>query len=133
MSTPIDPDERPLGRASRETLAIPSILREEVDERDKYHCRVCGKWLGDERALHHIFYGGTDTGMGGRRRHSLDNLITVCWMWGGNCHDLVHSRKGLYQPVLHELAAGHHPGTTAIQLLRWRTRRPSNPGVQGTK
>lgn len=123
------PEETGLTRAGRETLAIPATLREQVDERDKQHCRVCGKYLGVERALHHIEYGGNATGMGGRRNHVLTNLITVCWMWGGNCHDLVHSRKSLYQPVLLQLAAGQYGGGTALQILRWSapSRRGNTP------
>jgi hypothetical protein len=57
-------------RATNETLAIPDRIRAAVDERDQQHCRVCGKWLGPERALHHIRYGGNHQGVGGRRQHS---------------------------------------------------------------
>lgn len=108
-------------RASRETLAIPEDIRQQVDERDRWHCRVCGKFLGQVRALHHIHYGGNRIGMGGRREHDLDNLITVCWMWGGNCHDLVHSNKGLWVPLLEEAVTT--AGVTAFQLRRWAQRR----------
>jgi hypothetical protein len=114
--------ERAEPRAKTETLAIPTALRQEVDERDGQHCRVCGKYLGDARALHHVKFGGTDRGMGGRRSHSLDNLVTVCWMWGGNCHDLVHAEKSKYQPLLLEVARGLHQGRTVMQLLRWQAR-----------
>jgi hypothetical protein len=114
------PDQEPIGKARKETLAIPAALREAVDERDHRHCRVCGKYLGDERALHHIRYGGSRQGMGGRREHDLTNLITVCWMWGGNCHDLVHSNKSLWLPLLERTVAV--PGVTALQLRRWALR-----------
>lgn len=114
------PDEA-VGKAVKETLAIPQSLREAVDERDQLHCRVCGKWLGADRAMHHIRYGGPRQGMGGRREHDLTNLITVCWMWGGNCHDLVHSNKSLWLPLLEQTVAV--PGVTAMQLRRWSRRR----------
>ena len=112
--------ERAEPRAKTETLAIPAALRQEVDERDGMHCRVCGKHLGEARALHHIAYGGSRQGMGGRREHDLNNLITVCWMWGGNCHDLVHSNKGLWVPLLQQTL--QRPGITALQLRRWQSR-----------
>lgn len=111
----------PSSRATSETLAIPTDLRAEVDERDQQYCRVCGTYLGLGRALHHIRYGGTYQGMGGRRQHSLDNLVTVCWMGqGGNCHDLVHSLKLIYLPLLEQVI--RTPGVTAQQLRRWQQR-----------
>lgn len=106
--------------AGKETLAIAQALRAACDERDQGHCRVCGKWLGPERALHHISYGGSRQGMGGRREHTLSNLISICWMWGGNCHDLVHSDKGLWLPLLEKTITV--PGVTAMQLRRWTKR-----------
>jgi 5-methylcytosine-specific restriction endonuclease McrA len=104
-----------------ETLAIPADIREAVDARDQRHCRVCGQHLDEARALHHIHYGGDRQGMGGRRKHDLDNLITVCWMWPGNCHDLVHSQKRLWLPVLEQLTVT--PGVTGLQLRRWQAKR----------
>ena len=115
------PDEEPRSRAGRETLAISASLRAEVDERDGTHCRVCGKWLGEARAVHHIRFGGSRQGLGGRRDHTLSNLITVCWMWGGNCHDLVHANKNLWVPLLEQTITV--PGVTAMQLRRWQARR----------
>lgn len=124
--TPTEPTP-PKSRARSETLAIPTTLRAQVDERDQLHCRVCGRHLGDARALHHILYGGSRQGMGGRREHSLDNLITVCWMYGPTpgqpaCHDLVHADKTLWQPLLIQAIA--NPGITARQLRRWAGRPP---------
>lgn len=121
-----DQDSGPRGRATRETLAIPQSVRELVDERDAGRCRVCGKYLGEQRALHHIRYGGHRQGMGGRREHSVDNLISICWMFGpGNglppCHDLVHSDKGLWLPVLETTVATL--GVSAFQIRRWLERR----------
>ena len=61
--------------------------------------------------------------MGGRRVHTVEEIVTVCWMWGGNCHDRVHREKLLWQPLLLEVV--HRPGLTAMQLMRWRTaKRP---------
>jgi hypothetical protein len=113
--------------ARRETLAIPQDVRDAVDERDRLHCRVCGKWLGDRRALHHVIYGGDARGMGGRRVHNVDEIVTVCWLPGDPkpgvqpCHERVHSNKHLWQPLLLEVA--RRRGITALQLRRWRVTR----------
>jgi hypothetical protein len=124
----MSPSESARTRAENESLAIPAGVRATVDERDNTACRVCGRWLGEARALHHIHYGGSRQGMGGRRDHDPANIVTVCWMYGpGNgiapCHDLVHSNKRLYVPLLEQVVA--HPGITVMQLRRWaaRTRR----------
>ena len=107
--------------ARNETLAIPASVRTAVDERDQMTCRVCGKYLGDQRALHHIVYGGDARGIGGRRVHNVEEIITVCWLWPGNCHDRVHADKATWQPLL--LAVATRQGLTAFQLKRWNERR----------
>lgn len=105
-----------------ESLAIPQRLREAVYERDLGFCRVCGKCLGERAALHHIHYGGNYTGMGGRRLHTLDNIVTLCWLPGDPvygatpCHSRVHSNKGLWVPVLETVV--QTPGVTGLALLR---------------
>lgn len=116
--------------AQGESLAIPLDVRRAVDARDLMTCRVCGKWLGDRRALHHVIYGGDERGMGGRRVHNVDEIVTVCWLPGdGDCHSLVHSAKRVWQPLL--LEAAKRRGVTAFQIKRWqamrgRSLRPTN-------
>lgn len=105
---------------SRDELDIPHHVREAVAERDRGYCRVCGRFVGPQGALHHIMFGGTDRGIGGRRIHNPDEIITICWMWAGNCHDRVHRDKLRWQPLLLEVLT--RPGLTAMQLLRWRAR-----------
>lgn len=102
-----------------ESLEIPKDVREAVDARDNYFCRVCGKYLGPERrALHHIIYGGDAQGMGGRRKHDPDTIVTVCWLPGdNNCHLIVHGAKHKFQPIL--LVVAQQKGVTALQQLRW--------------
>ncbi len=106
-----------------ETLAIPQQMRRWIDERRDYgYCRFCGKLLLQRRALHHIRYGGSAGGMGARRDHSVDNLISLCHLPGDNdCHQRVHGNKSLYQPLLEELIFGGHPShVTVLQLMRWK-------------
>lgn len=117
--------------SAAETLAIPAEVRRVVDERDGLTCRMCGKFLGDRRAHHHVVYGGDARGMGGRRVHNVDEIVTLCWMPGDNdCHDRAHSNKFLWQPLL--LRVVKNNGLTALQLRRWqsaqqrKTNRMSN-------
>lgn len=109
------------GDGAAETLAIPASMRVEVDERDQGTCRVCGQYAGERRALHHIVYGGDAAGMGGRRLHHPDNLITVGWLFEHDCHSIVHSNKRLWVPLLQR--AVKTPGVTALQLHRWDRSR----------
>lgn len=109
--------------AREESLAIPIAMRAAIDARDNTTCRVCGKYLGNRRALHHIKYGGDARGVGGRRHHNIDEIATVCWIPGdpmpgmASCHERVHSDKGYYQPLLLEVLT--RPGVTVLQLVRW--------------
>lgn len=109
--------------AEGETLAIPKALREAVDHRDAGFCRMCGKFLGQRRAIHHIFFGGDLQGMGGRRLHELHNLVSLCWLpYDNDCHQRAHSSKGLWQPFLAAVTT-HPTKITAVQLKRWHARR----------
>ena len=106
-----------------ETLAIPDWLRKAVDERDGQFCRMCGKYLGLRRAIHHINFGGDAQGMGGRRHHVLENVISLCWLpYDNDCHQRAHSRKAYWQKYL-TLAITSPLKSTAVQLARWDARR----------
>ena len=105
--------------ARDESLAIPDDVRKIVDDRDGQCCRVCGKYLGERRALHHIVYGGDARGMGGRRVHDPTEIATVCWLPGDNgCHERVHSAKRIWMPLL--LITVQRRSITALQLQRWQ-------------
>jgi 5-methylcytosine-specific restriction endonuclease McrA len=92
---------------------IPAHLRSEVYGRDNGTCRMCGRG-GIPTQIHHIIYGGDARGMGGRRIHNVDEMVTL----DASCHELAHSDKGKWQPLL--LLAIQKPGLTAFQLQRWR-------------
>lgn len=101
-----------------ETAAIPKAVRQAVDDRDGGFCRVCGKHLGERRAIHHIRFGGDAQGMGGRRDHAVTNLLSVCWLPGDNgCHELLHRDKARWMDIA--LWTAVHPGTTVFQAARW--------------
>lgn len=102
-----------------EALAIPTAIKDEVLLRDGRACRRCGQTTN--LVLHHIHYGGDAVGMGGRRLHRVDNIVTLGGGYGHDCHAVVHSDKGLWVPLLDRVVAT--PGTTALQLKRWDSRR----------
>lgn len=108
--------------AKEESLSIPQRIREAVDARDGESCRMCGRYLGERRALHHVIFGGDERGMGGRRQHRVEEIITLCWLPGdGDCHNKAHSDKHHWQDLLLELC--RRPGVTAYQLERWSRNR----------
>jgi HNH endonuclease len=98
------------GDARAETVSIPAKLRAAVLERDNGCCRLCGSYA-ESPALHHITYR-SEGGL-----HVIENLITVHWMFAPRCHELAHSRKAVWQPILKEIAM--KPGVTALQYRRW--------------
>lgn len=105
--------------AQAETEAIPARVRAEAFARDNGNCRVCGATV-EHPALHHITYR-SEGGL-----HVVENLVTVHWMFWPRCHELVHSNKKLWQPVLLEVVK--HDGLNARQLLRW-ARAKARHGV----
>lgn len=107
-------------KAEKETLALPQRVRDLVDARDEGFCRFCGQFAGERRALHHVNFGGDRTGMGGRRHHHPDNVITVGWLFEHDCHSIIHGNKGLFLPLTQDII--HCPGMTVLQLMRWRQR-----------
>lgn len=113
-------DEKLVGKARRETLAIPESLRAEVAERDQGICRCCGRYVGEQGAVHHINFGGDAVGMGGRRHHELTNLLTVGWTPQHDCHGLLHGTKLLWLPYAQR--AAQQRGVTMLQLKRWDQR-----------
>lgn len=116
-----------------ETLAIPDALRLQVAERDQGHCRFCGRYE-ENAAIHHVRFGGDVVGMGGRRQHYLENLLTVGWLYGHDCHSRLHDRKTYWMPYV--LGALATPGATVLQLRRQAMahssrRPPVDPEVLG--
>jgi len=95
---------------------VPNKVRDYVIERDNACCRVCGRHV-EYPAVHHIRYrsqGGLDV---------PSNLVTIGWLPGHDCHiPIVHANKGLWEPILLEIAEAH-PGVTGFQWRRWAQQR----------
>ena len=72
----------------------PVDTRERVGHRDVF-CRWCGR---PYQHLHHIRYR-SEFGRDDPAKHHPDNLIFLCH----SCHQLVHTKKRVYQPILLEL------------------------------
>jgi 5-methylcytosine-specific restriction endonuclease McrA len=75
-------------------LVLPTkaykALCDEVMERDKYRCTVCGR--RNNLHCHHIVFrshGGDD---------ATWNMMAVCGAVPGNCHDAIHSRYVVVLP-----------------------------------
>jgi 5-methylcytosine-specific restriction endonuclease McrA len=94
----------------------PAAVKRAVDERDAGFCRLCGGTAAmGPLARHHIEYrsgGGAD---------SVDNLVTLHFMYWPRCHERAHSNKRLWRPLLQ--AVIFQPGVTALQLRRWASPR----------
>lgn len=107
-----------MSSGGEETVAIPVAVRRAVDQRDAFFCRLCGKYLGERRAIHHILFGGDRQGMGGRRHHDPAEMVSLCWLPGDNdCHLKAHSEKAFWQHLL--LMTIQSPTrVTALQLAR---------------
>lgn len=89
---------------------IPRRVRDEVLERDRGCCRVCGRFA-DPAALHHIIYRSQE-----RNLHVAGNLVVVGYAYGHLCHQMVHARPRIFQPAL--LHVVDKPWLTAAAHLR---------------
>lgn len=78
---------KPKGERSND---VPIEVRADVYIRDKARCRYCGT---PSASLHHIVYRS----QGGK--HEERNLICLCQTH----HDLMHSDKGYWMPILQEV------------------------------
>lgn len=95
---------------------MPKAVRAKVVDREMRLCARCGRGqhrtrgrAGDFLHVHHIKYRSE----GGD--HTPENLIALC----GECHDVVHSNKRIWQPVLLEYT----------RLSGESSRRPSVPVI----
>lgn len=99
-----------------DALQIPTAVRKQIDERDQMHCRLCGIY-DQYREVHHLIFGGAVRGMGGRRVHNPEEMVSLC----KRCHMRAHSEKSVWVKWL--LLAIEQSGTTALQHRRWAASR----------
>lgn len=98
-----------------DSLEIPASARKAIYERDGGICRMCGIFCGPGwYDVHHIIFGGDQRGVGGRRIHNVDEMVSLC----RTCHSKAHARKLHWQPMLSLVVK--RPGITAFQLARWQ-------------
>lgn len=80
---------KPIKKVSTKRIFVKDTVYDEVYERDKGRCRICGR---TNIQIHHIIY-----------RSEAKNLIndsSNCIMLCFECHQMVHSDKHYWQPIL---------------------------------
>lgn len=72
-------------------IKLKPEIREEVFERDKRRCVICGCNIEEELHCHHILNRNFRNLI-----NCVRNLVTLCW----RCHDKVHSNQRKWRPIL---------------------------------
>ena len=81
-----------INKVSKNRIFVKKEIYEQVYERDKGKCRLCGTSLNLQ--LHHI----------NGRGKSLTNDINNCIMLCQHCHiEVVHKNQKKYRPILKEM------------------------------
>lgn len=93
-----------INKISKKKITVSKETYQEVYERDKGLCQLCGSnnWI----EAHHIRYRS-------ERKDLIDepnNLILLC----KKCHMLVHSNKHYWQPILLKKIGGKNGRKTTI-------------------
>lgn len=84
---------KPIKKVSNKRIFVKQETYQNVFERDKGKCRLCGTSLNLH--LHHIIYRSENK--------NLINDINNCIMLCEKCHKLVHNNKHYWQPILKEV------------------------------
>lgn len=84
---------KPIKKVSKRRVTVTKQVYECVYTRDEGKCVLCGS--NELIQLHHIFYRS--------ERKDLINDPNNCVLLCLKCHQLVHSNKKKYQPILLEL------------------------------
>ena len=93
MTVSFNPSPKPSYKTSKPPKNMPSKLRKGIKQRDGNTCQMCGKqgeYSDMGLTIHHI----VSPGMGRRKVHKKENLITLCGpVFGNKCHHETHSGK----------------------------------------
>lgn len=113
----VDTRIRKASRTKKKRAPMTSELHDAVIMRDEFRCRYCGRFT--DLHVHHIKYrseGGPD---------EETNLITLC----SEHHDLMHSNKRKWQPLLLELIEhGCNTGDAQTTVRAFATRQGIDTG-----
>jgi 5-methylcytosine-specific restriction endonuclease McrA len=82
---------KPTHKRTSNRNPIPQELLEQVYERDGGMCQDCGVYCGDQ-IPHHI----VPAGIGGKRIHRIENLITLCQSHHEQAHRIKDYREWTY-------------------------------------
>lgn len=107
------PAARKRGPKGERANDVPMEVRAAVILRDRARCRFCGE---PSLSLHHIIYRS----QGGQ--HVERNLICLCT----EHHDLMHSSKPTWQPILQEVVRILHDERRSVTIPEVQRRWPSS-------
>lgn len=89
--------QKTIKKVSKKKVKVSHETYMQVYNRDNGICQMCG--TNQNLHLHHILYRS--------QRRDLINEPTNCIMLCSECHELVHSNKKKYQPMLLEMMEGN--------------------------
>lgn len=86
---------KPIKKVSNKKINVENSIYDKVIERDQYKCRLLDSNCIGGLQLHHIIYRSEDK----TKINDIDNCIMLCVYH----HNLVHSNKKKWQPILQEI------------------------------
>lgn len=90
---------KPIKKISNKRIYVTEETYNKVSERDKGKCRLCG--TTNNLHLHHIVYRSESKEL----INEPSNCILLCKIH----HDIVHSNKHKWQPILKEMIKNERP------------------------
>ena len=84
---------KPIKKVSKHRVCVTKDTYLYVYTRDKGKCVICGS--NELIQLHHIIYRSQDKS----KINDVNNCILLCL----KCHELVHSNKNKYQPIMKKI------------------------------